>query len=275
MEVEIETIPLIYKLDTLLIELLASLQEEEWEAPTVAKFWRVKDVAAHLLDGNLRGLSTSRDHYFGEKAEKIQTYEDLVHFINQMNHSWVTASRRISPKILINLLEITGKQYTDHLASLNPRDEAVFSVAWAGQSTSPNWFHIAREYTEKFLHQQQIREATGRQKIMTREFFFPFLETLMRAFPYTFRKTLASKGTKVGIEISSEIGGMWVVELQEKWKLIPVDSSPLDAKVTIPPQVAWKLFSKSLRPEEVRNQVRMEGDPGLGYQALHLLGFMA
>jgi len=35
-------------LDEKLMELLPSLTQEEWNAQTVAKLWKVKDVAAHL-----------------------------------------------------------------------------------------------------------------------------------------------------------------------------------------------------------------------------------
>ena len=33
-----------------LIELLRSLDDDEWQLQTVAPAWRVRDVAAHLLD---------------------------------------------------------------------------------------------------------------------------------------------------------------------------------------------------------------------------------
>lgn len=59
-KVEIETLHLFPVLDKMLIDLLNSLREEEWDTQTVAKLWKVKDVAAHLLDTNLRTLSISR-----------------------------------------------------------------------------------------------------------------------------------------------------------------------------------------------------------------------
>lgn len=53
-------------LDQMLFDLLRSLTPEEWQAQTVAKRWKVKDVVAHLLDGNIRILSQLRDEYQGE-----------------------------------------------------------------------------------------------------------------------------------------------------------------------------------------------------------------
>ena len=43
-----------------LLELLRSLTGREWEAQTLAPAWKVKDVAAHLLDTQLRKLSRVR-----------------------------------------------------------------------------------------------------------------------------------------------------------------------------------------------------------------------
>ena len=51
----------------------------------------------------------------------------------------------------------------------------------------PNWFHLAREFTERWHHQQQIRLATERDGIMTRELYHPVLECFMRALPFAFR----------------------------------------------------------------------------------------
>ncbi len=134
--IPIKVLHLFPVLDNLLIELLQSLSDKEWNAPTIAKLWTVKDIASHLLDGNLRTLSSSRDKYFGETPQSINNYNALVAYLNQLNHSWTNAAKRLSPQVLIHLLEITGKQFCEHLNSLNPFDQAIYSVAWAGQEVS-------------------------------------------------------------------------------------------------------------------------------------------
>ncbi len=101
----IEVAHLFAKIDTLLIDLLQSLNEAEWQMPTVAKQWCVKDIAAHLLDGNLRTLSIQRDQYFGETPIGIESYQDLVTWLNQLNATWVAASKRLSPQVLVMLLK--------------------------------------------------------------------------------------------------------------------------------------------------------------------------
>lgn len=275
-EIKIETLHLFLVLDKMLIELLKSLTYEEWNTQTVAKFWRVKDVAAHLLDGNLRNLSMSRDGYFGEQPENINTYQDLVFFLNNLNKTWTDATKRLSPKVLINLLESSGAEYIEHLKTLDPFGNAIFSVAWAGQETSQNWFHIAREYTEKFLHQQQIRDAVGKPGLLTKKLFYPFIDTLMFAFPYTFRQIDAENGTVVSIKITTEIGGQWnIIKTDKNWLLTKEECFNPNAQLIIDPNTAWKLFSKSWRPEHVINQVEILGDRTLGEKALKIVAVMA
>jgi hypothetical protein len=275
-ELKIETLHLFPTLDRKLIELLRSLTADEWDSPTVAKLWKVKDVASHLLDGNLRNLSVSRDNYFGEKPENIYSYQELVDFLNHLNMSWTSATKRLSPQVITDLLEITGKEYIEHLKTLNPFDNAIYSVAWAGQEISPNWFHIAREYTEKFLHQQQIRDAVGKQGIMTKELFYPFVDTFMFAFPHTFRNVLAKNGTVVSVEVSTDIGGIWsIVKTDTDWNLDKSKNLHAHAKVIIDPDTMWKLFSKSWKPEQVIDKVEIIGNITLAKQALHIVAVMA
>lgn len=275
-QLRITTLHLFPVLDKLLIELLKSLTEDEWNAQTVARLWKVKDVASHLLDGNLRGLSMSRDGYFGEKAAAVNSFQELVAFLNKLNLSWTNATKRLSPRILIELLEMTGEQYSTHLQTLNPDENALFPVAWAGQETSPNWFHTAREYTEKFLHQQQIRDAVNKPGIMTQELFYPFIDIMMYAFPHTFKDTVLDEGTIISIIVSTAIGGQWnIIRTKTGWKLNKDNIQSSDARITIDPNTAWKLFSKSWTSEFVSDKVEITGDRSLGEQALRLVAVMA
>ncbi|MFH7015221.1 maleylpyruvate isomerase N-terminal domain-containing protein [Flavobacterium sp. FlaQc-47] len=274
--VPIKTLHLFAILDKLLIELLKSLTEKEWNMQTVARKWTVKDIASHLLDGNLRGLSISRDHYFGEKPENINSYEDLVAFLNQLNMTWTNATKRLSPIVLTQLLETTGKQYSDHLQTLNPLENALFSVAWAGEETSLNWFHTAREYTEKFLHQQQIRNAVGKQALLTKELFHPFISTFMYALPHTYKDIEAEKGTIVTLIVNTEIGGQWnIIKEEYHWRFFEQSDIKPTATIKIDPIDVWLLFSKGMAPAEAKEKVEISGDRKLAEIALNIIAVMA
>jgi len=235
----------------------------------------VKDVVAHLLDGNIRLLSIYRDQYFGEHSN-IQSYQELVDFLNRLNADWIKAMKRVSPEMLILLHEATGKLYGDYYASLDPFAKSTFPVDWAGEKESKNWMHIAREYTEKWLHQQQIRDAVNKPGLMTRELYYPCIDTFMMALPHTFRDQTSENGTTITMTIPGEIGGSWSLSrIDATWQLSKGPHENPAAAITIDPDIAWKLFSKSIRPEQVRGKVKISGNQELGEIALSMVSVMA
>jgi uncharacterized protein (TIGR03083 family) len=261
-------------LDQQLINLLRHLSAADWKLSTRAKMWTVKDIATHLLDGNLRTLSFSRDQYFGNAAHDIDSHQALVSYLNQLNADWVKATNRLSPMVLIELLETTGKQYCEHIQSLDLHSPAVFSVGWAGELESENWFHIAREYTEKWHHQQQIREAVGKPGIESLALYKPVLETFMRALPYHFGKIETARGTCVAVRITGEAGGLWHIVKKDTWRF----SEPTDhiaVSITIHQDHAWKLLTKGLTFDEAESLAQITGDVPLGVHFLTMLSVMA
>jgi hypothetical protein len=58
------------------------------------------------VDGDLRGISFQRDKLIPPSPSgKIENISDLIDYLNQLNGIWVEASRRLSPQVLIELLE--------------------------------------------------------------------------------------------------------------------------------------------------------------------------
>jgi uncharacterized damage-inducible protein DinB len=74
---KINAVNLMPQLDKMLFKLLEELAPEDWNKQTLAPKWVVKDVAVHLLDGDLRTLSRLRDEYCGEKRAKKETNKYL------------------------------------------------------------------------------------------------------------------------------------------------------------------------------------------------------
>src|ERR1041385_4917115 len=101
--------PLLRRVDENLIELLRSLSPSEWDAQTVAPRWKVRDVAAHLLDTGLRKLSLVRDSWYVENVE-IQSPQDVVQLVNRLNEEGVTVYRRLSPPVLIDMMKMACEQ---------------------------------------------------------------------------------------------------------------------------------------------------------------------
>ncbi len=274
-----ETIPvqhLFRALDQKLIQLLQSLQPTDWQRPTIAGKWTVKDVVAHLLDGNIRALSIQRDRYFGEKAPQKPDYQALVSWLNALNADWVKAMQRVSPNVLVLLHEWTGPLTCDYFESLDPAKQAVFPIDWAGESESLNWMHLAREYTEKWHHQQQIRDALAKQGIMGDEFFSPFIATYMKGMPNQLKSHNAKPGTIIQITITGQVSyDFYFMKTASHWEEIDDPMSHYNTLISIPRDIAWKLFSKNIRPGSVRARISISGDIPLGEKAIEMVSVMA
>ena len=270
----IHTAHLFPVLDALLIDLLKSLHPDDWNKPTPAPQWTVKDVATHLLDGNLRAISMIRDGYFGHPPGQINSYADLVKFLNQLNADFITAFKRLSPAVLVELHEITGKQFCEVIASLPPDTPALFSVAWAGQTESPNWFHMAREYTEKWHHQQQIRAAVGLESpLYAKDLYHPYLQVSMYALPYQYRQIKAAEGDLVKIAVTGEGGGEWfLLFTNDEWKLVESATGEPTCMVSMEESWAWRIFMNAATEMEANQQVTITGKVELG---LPILGVRA
>jgi len=257
----ISTAHLLPKIEGLLLDLLRSLTAAEWELQTLAPKWKVKDVAAHLLDTQLRKLSIVRDGYIPPGP----LITDLVAFIDQLNHEGVTVYRRLSPMVLIFLMELASRESAAYHASLDPFSHAAFAVSWAGEEASLNWFDTARELTERWHHQQQIRVAVGRPGIETPELYHPVLDCFMRALPHTYRNIPADPGTVLEFEIIGDCGGMWWLHREPAaWRLVKRPPTQAIAKVAIPQEIAWRIFTKGIDRETATAQTRIEGKRGLG-----------
>lgn len=274
----IEVNPLFFILNNKLIELLKSLKSDDWERHTIARLWSVKDVAAHLLDGNLKALSLQRDGHKGISSPKTRSYKDIVKWLNATNAEWVKIAIRFSPEVIVMLLEQTSKPVEEYFSSLAPFEKSIYPVDWAGEQESQNWLHVAREYTERWIHQQQIRNAVKQEDgILTKELFYPFIDTLMQGLPYKFAKTKVKEGTVVKVTVSSEIGGSWTVtKTADNWQLNRADANTVaDAEIIIDPDTAWKLFSKAIKPETAKDKATLRGNEKLAEVALGMVSVMA
>ena len=264
----------------MLLELLRSLSPEDWEKQTVSPKWKVKDVAAHLLDTALRGVSFGRDGYV-LPTPNIDSAAALGAYIDRLNEDGVKVYRRLSPEVLISLMEVTCKQLAEYHAERDPHAQAPYGVSWAGEEKSANWFDTAREYTERWHHQQQIRLAVEHPGvrspcILTRELYYPVLDCFMRALPFTYRNVPAPPGTMIRIIVSGECGGSWNLCREDaRWQLTEGDVGTAVSETVIPQELAWRIFTKGIALESAQSRVKITGDIALGLPVLGMVSIVS
>jgi len=244
-----------------LLDLLSALSPDEWARPIPRKSWTVRDVALHLLGDDVGVLSRGRDRFTASTIHAGSRAE-LVEALAAQNDSWIAAGQRISPQLLCDLLRFTGDQATRYFASLDPSAPGEV-VSWAGPLPAPNWLCIGREYTERWHHQQHIREALAKPGFDDARYLKPALDIFMRALPETYRTVDAPEGTSVAVTISGDSGDRWLVVREQMWNLYTGTIQQPAALVVIPQPTAWKLFTRWTPKEQALLESEIRGDAAL------------
>lgn len=262
-----------------LIVLLRGLAAEDWQRPTTAGAWRVRDVVAHLVQGDLGVLSQRRDRYpRPEPVPRFPEFEDIVASIDRANADWVRVARSLSPQLMIELLEFTGPLVTEHFSALDPLDPAQCAVAWAGQKTSPNWLDTGREFTERWHHQAQIRAAVGALPITSERLLAPLVAVSAWALPHALAEEDAATGTVVTLRVTGQAGGAWsAVSDEGVWSLregAPDPPETSTASMTLEDEFAWRLWFGAATPGELAQHVRHAGNARLALAALRMRAVM-
>lgn len=245
-----------------LIDLLATLRPDEWSKPVPRKSWTVHDVALHLLGVDVGLLSRERDGFI-ESSILATSYRELVEALKTLNDTWIAAGRRISPRLLCDLVRFSGEQVSDYVRPLDPYALGGV-VSWAGPDPAPNWLGIGQEYTERWHHQQHIREALGRPGLADSRYLRPALEVFMRALPHTYRNVKMPTGTSVAVTVLGDSGAPWfLVREGQQWRLQAGRAEHPAAEVFIPERTAWMLFTKWISQEDALRQASLRGDTSL------------
>ncbi|MDA3626430.1 maleylpyruvate isomerase family mycothiol-dependent enzyme [Saccharopolyspora sp. WRP15-2] len=257
-----------------LLALLRSLSAEDWARETVCPGWDVHDVVGHVLNDYVRRISGSRDGFAGATFANDET---LPSYLARTNDEFVRAARQCSPELMIELLGHLGPELDRLWAGFDLTAPAPLDVSWAGPGRSPAWLDIAREYTEFWVHQQQIRDAVGRPGADQPELVHPVLDTFLRGLPHALREVERPHGTAVRVVVTGPSGGTWhAVSDEGRWRMAG-DETELSAgaTVTMRPDDLWRLGTRGITVAEARRRADAEGDPALVEAVTALLAVVA
>lgn len=226
-----------------LLVVLGELTADEWAAPTPAAGWAVKDVALHLLDGDLGRLSRGRDGDVTGLLLVDGTAATLAAALAAKNQRWLDATRQLSSRVVQELLVYSTGQLDEWTAGADLL--APTRVSWASDAPVPGWLDLARELTETWVHHQQIRAATGRETSTTR--LPTVLRTFVWALPHQYRAA-AEPGTTVVVDL--DVGGRWhlVAGDTNRWTLEKGAATDPTAGLRFTADAAWRSFTGSAVP---------------------------
>jgi hypothetical protein len=250
-----------------LLSLLTSLSGAQWAAPTAAPQWSVKDIALHLLDVDLSWLAHDRDHDQTGIIPVPADHEEFVRGLAQRNQRWVNGTWTLSPRLITGLLAWSGEQLDAYLGTVDLAGSS--SVYWAGEV--PLWFDLAREFTERWVHYRQIREAAlpGEHDRQQDEYLPLVLRTFIWGFPHQYHAP-APGGTAIALEIPG-IGAWTLTRTATGWSLDEGRPAAPAASLRITGAAAWRLLTGARCDAR---QVQLSGNLALAEPLLRVRGII-
>jgi uncharacterized protein (TIGR03083 family) len=228
-----------------LLAFLEGLTPGQWVAPSAAPGWTVQDLALHLLDDDMSWLSHRRD---GSTAGRLDMSdrERFVELLAAKNQRWVEAVRGLSRRIVVDLLAWTGDQVDAFQAGCDLRGDGW--VSWASSEAVPFWFNMAQEFTERWVHQQQMREAVG-QVDDHADHLPEVLRTFMWALPHQLGPP-ADAATVLEVTVVGVARWTLTPNGVDEWAMAERAAKDPTVTVVLSPDAAWRSFTGATVPPD-------------------------
>jgi uncharacterized protein (TIGR03083 family) len=240
-------------------ELLGGLDPADWQRPSPCPGWTVLGLCAHLAGDDLGFLARHRDGYYGTPGPERDGEAEFVAWLDGMQDEWVKAARRLSPRIVIDLLAWSGPQVAEALRAEEPSARTA-SVSWAGTAPVPVWLDQVRELSEYWIHRQQVLQALGRPSDLRADLAGPVLDGLRWAYPFRLGQAGGEPGDTVTISISGPVARTWfLVATPAGWEFRDRPGSRGVAAMSMSTEQAWRLLTNNL-PAAERSRITAAGD---------------
>ena len=245
-----------------LSELLDDLEPAGWQRPSPCPGWTVLGLCCHLLGVDFSLLAWGRDGYLGTPAPEGASEAEFIAWLDDMQAEWVRAARRLSPRLVTELLGWTGPRVTEVLRLQDPCARTA-SVSWASAGPVLVWLDQARELSERWIHRQQLLQALGRPSDLRADLAGPVLDGLRWAYPYRLGQHPAEPGDTVTIVISGPVPRTWqLVATAAGWEYRDEPGARVVASLGLTTEQAWRLLTNNL-PAAEQTHLTTSGDAAI------------
>jgi uncharacterized protein (TIGR03084 family) len=183
-----------------LSRVLAAVPADQWDVPSPAEGWTLRDCAAHLADFDDRAASVAATGTFGGGGRKPANPPGERKGL-QDGQLW---AREHSPVEVLAWYREAGERLISALRPLDPRHR----LPWAGPPMSARSFTTAR-LMEHWSHGLDIHEAAGVPPIDTdRLRHIAHIGYITRDFSYT-NRGMQAPATTLRLELEAPSGANW------------------------------------------------------------------
>jgi uncharacterized protein (TIGR03083 family) len=184
-----------------LLDIVGSFTASDWVRSTPCPGWTVLGLTAHLLGDDFSLLAGQRDGHLGTPPPTHTNEAEFIDWLDELQIEWVHAARRLSPRLVTDLLAWTDSQISDCIANQNPT-AVTANVTWASNEPVPVWLDQARELSERWIHRQQILQVLDRPSDLRRDLAEPVLDGLRWAYPFRLLAHRRPPGSTIEITVT-------------------------------------------------------------------------
>jgi hypothetical protein len=223
----------------------------------------VLGLCCHLVGDDLSLLSRHRDGYLGTRRPEGAGEDDFVTWLDELQDEWVSAARRLSPRLVTDLLGWTGPQLVETFRRQDPRARTAV-VSWAGPGLMPVWLDQLREVSECWIHRQQLLQALDRPSDLRADLAGPILDGLRWAYPFRLGQVRARPGDTVTIEVSGPVALTWQLVAKDPagWEYYDQPGARVVARLSLSTEQAWRLLTNNLSAAE-QARITMSGQDAI------------
>jgi uncharacterized protein (TIGR03083 family) len=233
-----------------LLDVLRSLEPADWTRLSPCPGWTVLGLVAHLVGDDLSYLAWQRDGHRGTVPPAGLDEASFITWIDDLQSEWVHAARRLSPALVVQLLEWTDEPMASVVMSQDPSARDAL-VSWAATGPVPVWLDHGRELCERWIHRQQILQSLGEASDLRFDLALPVLDSLRWAYPHRLAEVGRPAGSTVRISVAGP--GMdiewWLANDGAEWT--HQDSTPTTppiAVVSMSAEQAWRQLTNNADP---------------------------
>jgi uncharacterized protein (TIGR03083 family) len=248
-----------------LCELLGDLTDDQWRLPSPLPGWSVQDNVSHIV-GTEAMLA-------GEPGPDVaidrEASDHVRNDIGAFNEQWVEALRVVPPgEVLRRCRELTSARLAT-LEQMTLDEWNAESFTPAGRDTFGRFMQI--RVFDCWLHEQDIRDAVGKPGHETGLAVEVVLDEMATALGFVVgKKAGASAGQSVTFALTD--GGAVVrelhVEVGERAAVVPALSGAATVTLTMPIGVMTRRCAGRVGPDDLLDQVVIDGDLALASRIL-------
>jgi uncharacterized protein (TIGR03083 family) len=246
-------------------EVLSSLSDDQWHTATPLAGWDVQDNVAHIIG--------TEEMLNGVPAPAIEidrgARDHIRNDIGEFNEQWIEALRPMNPPMVLDRFrEITGQRLRV-LSELSQDEWDAETFTPAGQDTYGRFMQI--RVFDCWLHEQDIRDAVGRPGHETGLAVEVTLDEMTTALGFVVgKKAGAQPGDRVTFALTDGRALVREIHVEVVDRAMVVDRLHLPATLvlTMPVGVMTRRCAGRVGPDELRDQIVIDGDEDLAEKIL-------